>query len=206
MDNPTLAYYNEFAEEFAARMASIPMQSLYDRFLPLIPAGGHILDAGCGSGRDLKFFSECGYRVSGIDASAGMVAVATRVSGQPVRQLDFLDLDDRHAFDGIWCCASLLHVSEAQLPEVLARLVRAAKTGGILFMSFKEGNFSGLRHGRFFTDLTQPRLRELLAEHPLEIVELFRTADQRAERVEEYWTNAVVRKIALASDEQGARG
>jgi len=195
MENPTLTYYNEFSEDFAARMASIPMQALYDRFLPLIPAGGHILDAGCGSGRDLKFFAERGYRVTGIDASAGMVAVATRVSGQPVRQLDFLELDEHEAFDGIWCCASLLHVAEAQLPEVLRRLVRAARPGGILFMSFKEGDFAGVRHGRFFTDLTQPRLRELLAEHPLEVVELFRTADQRAERVEEYWTNALVRKV-----------
>ncbi|WP_338040958.1 hypothetical protein [Marinomonas algicola] len=66
----TTLYYNMYAEDFAENTLSVDMSALYQCFLPLIPLQGHILDAGCGSGRDAKYFQSLGYEVSAFDASS----------------------------------------------------------------------------------------------------------------------------------------
>jgi hypothetical protein len=44
------AFYDDHAEQYAADSAGIDLRALYDVFLPLVPPGGHLLDAGCGAG------------------------------------------------------------------------------------------------------------------------------------------------------------
>lgn len=106
----TQAYYRDHAQAFFKRTAHENVEELYSRFLPLLPTGAHIFDAGCGSGRDTKAFAERGYQVTAMDASAEMAALAEEFSGQPVRVMRFQAVDYVEAFDGIWTCASLLHV------------------------------------------------------------------------------------------------
>lgn len=109
-DNRTLDYYNENAEAFFQNTACADMRHLYKRFLPLIPAGGRILDLGCGSGRDSRYFIEQGFQVTAADGSEALCRLASRYIGQEVLCMDFRDLAFKNCFDGVWACASLLHV------------------------------------------------------------------------------------------------
>jgi SAM-dependent methyltransferase len=153
----TIAYYDEHADEFYADTVGAEMGGFYDAFLPLLPVGGRILDAGCGSGRDSRAFLERGYAVTAFDASAALGSRAARLLSRPVLQLTFQEMAFAEEFDGVWACASLLHVPRAELDGVLARLARALVPGGAAFLSFKYGDGEGERDGAGSTAMTRAR-------------------------------------------------
>jgi len=199
MDDDTTAYYRANADTFFADTLAVDMAPLYARFLPHLPVGGRILDAGCGSGRDARAFRDRGYAVTAFDASAELATLAAVHLGQPVQVLRFQDLEWTQAFDGIWACASLLHVPGAELPEVLRRLVRALRPGGILYASFKYGNGEREHHGRRFTDLDEAGLATLLTQvQGLTELETWKTGDRRPGRESERWLNALLTTTADA--------
>jgi len=72
-------YYDDNADSYVKSTLRVDMQPLYERFLPLLPAQAHILDAGCGSGRDAKCFIQNGYQVTAFDASVKIAALAEKV-------------------------------------------------------------------------------------------------------------------------------
>ena len=115
------------------------MGKLYEPFLQHLKPGAKILDAGCGSGRDSLFFKNHGFQVTAFDASEEMVKLASQLLGQRVLHMSFEDLDLPETYDGIWACASLLHVKRAELRNVIARLTQHLNTGGMLYVSFKYG-------------------------------------------------------------------
>ena len=193
--NPTIAYYDQFGLDFAAATVAVEMGQLHERFLARLPRGGAILDAGCGSGRDSKAFLERGYLVTSIDGSQAMVEATTVLTGLPARRLRFEELDYVECFDGIWACASLLHLARKDLSEVLRRLAIALRTGGVIYMSFKNGDGDRVSRGRHFTDFTPDSLGDWLSgESELQILDIWETGDQRAERAEERWVNALLQK------------
>ncbi|WP_323696993.1 class I SAM-dependent methyltransferase [Thiorhodovibrio litoralis] len=171
------------------------MSPLYEHFLPLIPVSGRILDAGCGSGRDARAFREFGFTVQAFDASHVMANIASQHLQAQVEVLRFQDIDWFECFDGIWACASLLHVPLDQLADALARLSRALKKDGVLYASFKYGRGEREHNGRRFTDLDESGLAELIAlAGQLSIVETWITGDLRPGREAERWLNALLRK------------
>jgi SAM-dependent methyltransferase len=104
-------------------------------------------------------------------------------------------IEDGSEFDGIWTCASLLHVPSAELPDVVDRLRTALKPGGILYASFKYGSGEREQHGRRFTDLDEAGLAALLEQVPgLEPVETWTTSDRRPGRESERWLNTLLRR------------
>jgi SAM-dependent methyltransferase len=191
----TLDYYERNASAFIERTLAVPMESLYQPFLELVPLGGHILDAGCGSGRDAREFKRRGYRVTAIDASPELAGRASAVVGVAVEVLRFQDLAGESRFDGIWACASLLHVPRTEVDEVFARFARALRVGGAWYMSFKFGEAEEVREGRLFSDYTEDSLRDLLGRHPcLTPLRLWLTSDFGPQRSTETWLNAIVRR------------
>ena len=190
----TLRYYETNARTFFDDTVAVDMSELQARFLRWIPPGGQILDAGCGSGRDARAFRERGYRVTAFDASPELARLAAEHGGIQVRTLRFDEVDWRNAFDGIWACASLLHVPAADLPGILRRLAAALKPGGALYASFKYGRGEREHGGRQFTDLDEPGLEALRRLVPrLTICDLWVTGDRRPGREAEPWLNAVMR-------------
>jgi SAM-dependent methyltransferase len=194
----TTAYYDAHAGEFCGNTASVDMSELYVPFLGEIPSGGCILDAGCGSGRDSLAFMQRGYRVVAIDASSEMVAATSRLIGQPALLMRFDEIPFDAEFDGIWACASLLHVARKDLPATLEKLAKALKAGGVFYLSFKHGDGERIEGGRFFTDMNEVFLDQLLATQPdLESLRVWITDDVRNDgRGRQRWLNGLVRRCA----------
>lgn len=190
----TIEYYNNNHQEFTSSTLDVTFSDIQDRFLRRLPKNALILDFGCGTGRDSKYFLQKGYRVEACDGSEEMVKIAERVVGIPVRKMLFSELCEHERYDGIFACASILHVPYKELPDIFLRMEKALKPGGILYVSFKYGRFEGFRSDRFFTDMDEERLRDILklkATEDLEILELWITGDVRPGRKEERWLNAL---------------
>ena len=178
------------------------MSALYAPFLCEIPAHGRILDVGCGSGRDSLAFLKAGYEVVPIDGSPEMVTATSKLTGTSARVLAFDEIEFKREFDGIWACASLLHVARRDLDAVFVRLTKALKPEGVLYFSCKYGDAERFEHGRFFNDMNEDLLKSLILHHSgLEILDLWITDDVRNERRgAQQWLNALVR----LSRERGA--
>ena len=159
----TAFYYEDHAKEYAALTVKADMSPAYDRFLAYLPAGAGILDAGCGSGRDSLCFIKKGYDVTMLDASAGMCRCAEKLTGQKALCMGFHEIEFADRFDGIWACASLLHVSEKELKNVLAIFHRALKRDGVLYASWKYGEAERCDGERFYCDMTEEKLKNVLA-------------------------------------------
>ena len=84
--DPTVAFYDAHAGQYVRDTFGLVMAPLYEPFLALVPAGGHILDVGCGSGRDALAFLRRGFRVTAIDASGEMARLASERIGQAAQQ------------------------------------------------------------------------------------------------------------------------
>lgn len=192
----TINYYNTNAHNYISGTQDVEFSELQDAFLELIPAGGYILDFDCGSGRDVKYFLDQGFRVDAIDGSEEMVKAATEYAGIPVRQMLFQELAAVETYDGIWACSSILHLDFDQLEAVIRKIRTALKPGGIFYTSFKYGDFSGERNSRFFTDMTEQSFSDLIAKiGGFEIFRMWITSDVRPGREDEKWLNALLRKI-----------
>lgn len=188
----TEEYYQHHAQQFFKDTVSVDMSSLYRPFCDSLSTGAKILDAGCGSGRDSKAFALMGYDVEAFDASPELAHLATQYSGIKVKTLHFNQLDSHQQFDGIWCCASLLHVAYAELTGIFIRLYQSCKPGAVIYISFKYGDGERQDHGRSFTDLNEKRLEQLLLTAPgLSLKQQWVTEDKRPER-NERWLNALL--------------
>ncbi len=159
--DPSLDFYNENAALYAAHDRRRPERQM-NRFVERLQPGARILELGCGAGGDSEALLARGFDVTPSDGSAAMAAEAERRLGRPVLVLPFQQLAYMAEFDGIWANACLLHVPRAELPDVLARIVRALRPGGRFFASFKTGGGEGLDSlGRYYNRPSREELAEL---------------------------------------------
>ena len=190
----SIGWYDANAEDFVARTFGPGMEGGRARFLAHVPPGGAVLDAGCGSGRDALAFKSAGYAASAFDGSAKLAQIAAENTGLPVRHLTFADMDWDEAFDGVWACASLLHLAPADLPGALANIRRALKPGGAFYCSFKAGDTERFANGRHFTDMTLESLRAVIVRAGFEVLDLWDSDDGRPDHRGERWVSAVARR------------
>ncbi|MBR5041094.1 MAG: class I SAM-dependent methyltransferase [Clostridiales bacterium] len=190
MLNKTIEYYNENADKFIQDTQMVSMSEVQELFLQKIPEHGAILDLGCGSGRDSKVFLDLGYKLISVDGSEKMCEATTALTGIPTICSSFQDYEPETEFDGIWACASLLHLKPEEIRPVVSNLAKALKPDGCFYMSFKYGEFQGFRNDRYFTDLTEENLKKLLEDVDGLTLESFMiTSDVRPGRENEKWLN-----------------
>ncbi len=191
----TIDYYNKNAELFVGDTADVSFNEVQDRFLSLIPSGGAILDFGCGSGRDTKYFLSKGFSVDATDGSSKICEIASKETGIKVLQMMFDELDEDCKYDGIWACASILHLPKEELIGFLKKMVRAVKPDGIIYTSFKYGEFEGYRNERYFTYFTEESFRSFAKDiKELRIIQRWVSADVRPGRGDEKWLNLIIQK------------
>lgn len=195
MKAKTIEYYNENVSKFVNDTQDVVFCATQDLFLSYLNEGDSILDLGCGSGRDTKYFLSKGYKVDATDGSEEICKVASDYTGINVKCLLFNELDEIDKYDGIWACASILHLDRDDLIDVFHRIARALKDNGILYTSFKYSEFEGMRNGRYFTDFTLESFNEFQTNIPEFIIEKkWITRDVRAGREDEKWLNLIMRK------------
>lgn len=204
--NPVISYYDKNAEEFCRATKDADMSFCRDKFLHLLEQRSyikksksdkskiHILDAGCGSGRDAKAFLDAGYQVTALDASRKMCEEAKKLIKQEVYCIKFEELQFQEEFNGIWACASLLHISFAEISGVLKRLWNALRENGVLYASFKYGEGIRTDKDRLFFNYEETALNNLMINNGYLIEDIFLTQDVRKSREGEQWINVLAKK------------
>lgn len=191
----TLYYYNKKSEDFINNTVNVNFIVTESLFLSKLKANTSILDFGCGSGRDTKYFLEQGYQVTATDGSIELCKAATQYTGIPVKHMLFQELDETDTYNGIWACSSILHLPIPELIDVFHRMATALKESGIIYTSFKYGTYEGYRNGRYFTDMTEDTFSDLMQNiKELEIEEQWITSDVRPGRGNEKWLNIILQK------------
>ena len=194
-ENKTLEYYNKNAESFVEGTVAVDFEQTQLRFISKLKVGDYILDFGCGSGRDTKYFLEKGFKVDAIDGSEELCKKASKIIGIEVRQMLFQELNEVSKYNGIWACSSILHLPKSELKVVLRKMLIALKDHGVIYTSFKYGDFEGMRNGRYFTDFTLEAFQEFIKEISGAAIEgSWITGDVRPGRGEEKWLNLLLRK------------
>lgn len=142
-----------------------------------------------------KIFLDQGFYVDATDGSEEMCHIASNYTGIQVRRLLFEELDENKKYDGIWACSSILHLPKNELKAVFMKMLKALKEDGIIYTSFKYGDFEGERNGRYFTDFTEKTFEEFVGEiDNLQLKEEWITGDVRPGRGEEKWLNVILQK------------
>lgn len=165
-DKKTLEYYDHNSLKYSIETFNVDMSKSYEMFTSMIPKYCHILDLGCGSGRDSKYFLTHGFEVTAVDGSKELCKVASENTGLKVRNLLFEDLDYEECFDAVWANACLLHLTEQELVSVLKKVARALRPGGLLYASFKYGSFTGYRGDRYYSDYDENSIKSVIEKVP----------------------------------------
>ena len=187
----TIDFYNKNAENYFRSTVDVDFSEAYDRFLKYIPEHGSIIDMGCGSGRDTAAFAEMGYDAIGLDASRELAEIARKEKKVDVIVEDMADYVAEKSFDGIWCCASLLHLNDDELYRFFLKLDNNLKNGGAIYVSVKSGIKTGYdEKGRYMRNFTENELRNFLSSASIRIVERWSTVDQ-LNREGFHWINIV---------------
>lgn len=195
MDKKTIEYYNHNADKFVSDTLNCEFNQMQDKFLSYLSKNSNIIDLGCGSGRDSKYFIEQGHNVVAIDGSEELCKIAENLINKPVICKDFREIDYNNEFDGIWACASLLHLPKDDIANVINQCIKALKINGIFYCSFKYGDFEGYRNERYFTDLTEKPFENLISNlKNIKIKEMFVSNDVRKGRENEQWLNVFIVK------------
>lgn len=196
--NSTLDYYNMNAKEFVKETVNIDFSETQKRFLDKLDNGDPILDFGCGSGRDTKYFLSKGLNVEAIDGSKEICKLASEYTGIKVRQMRFQDLEEVNRYNGIWACASILHLCKEELLSVINKMIIALKDNGVIYISFKNSEFEGLRNGRYFIDFTVEKFNEFVKDiDHVYIEDTWITGDLRPGKENEEWLNLILRKTSI---------
>lgn len=190
----TSRFYDEHADEYFERTVHANLSHLYERFLPLLPKGGRILDVGCGSGRDLKAFKSRGYRPLGIEPSPRLAHLAHEYSGVGCEVVKVQDMTFAGEFDGVWACASLLHLSKGELSDALNRMRVALVPGGVLFASIQSGQGEQpAADGRFYAYYNREEFLRAVQAVGFRVHDSWITDDSLPNRPLVRWINVLAR-------------
>lgn len=192
-------FYQTNANDYAKETLSIDLSALYQRFMEHIPEKSHLLDLGCGSGRDSDFFLKHHFEVTALDGCAALAKLAEDLIRHPVLVQRFQDIEFDDVFDGVWACASLLHCPKYEMIDVLQRVKQALKISGIFYASFKSGDKETCDNsGRFFNNYTVNQLSDLVDSiGGFEIIDCWE--EQRPLRSStQKWVNILCRKTDRA--------
>lgn len=156
-------YYESNAEHYAAETFSADMSEQYQRFLPLLKKGAKILDVGSGSGRDACYFQKHGYQVTALEPSKNLCREIRKVFSGEIICSDIQNYRPKERYDGIWACASLIHLQEEEILRFFEKIDLYLNDNGVVYVSGKNGISTGeVEDGRFFLEFTERLVEKIL--------------------------------------------
>ena len=156
-------YYEINAKQYAEKTFSADMSEQYQRFLPLLKEGAAILDIGSGSGRDACYFQKMGYQVTALEPSTHLCEEIQKVFSGTIIHSDIQHYQPEQQFDGIWACASFLHLQEKEILDFFGKINCFLHDHGIIYLSGKNGISTGKANdGRYFLEFTEQLAENIL--------------------------------------------
>lgn len=187
-------FYNQNAEKYFNDTYLRNVALLYEPFLKDLLPNSKILDLGCGSGRDSKYFQSLGFAVTAVDGAERLAKLASEHLEFAVIVSDYSDLKfPTSFFSGIWCCASLLHLNDAELFKVLKLIDRWLAPNGVFYSSYKYGDSQWEESGRCFYGMNECKAKKLILNTDLIIKETWITFEKRQDE-EVKWFNVCMTK------------
>ncbi len=172
-DAKTIQFYDTAAARYAAYVDTPKPSAHLTAFMALLPAGGRVLDLGCGPARASVHLRDAGFRPDPVDASQGMVDLANRDHQIGARLMTFDGLDAVAAYDGVWANFSLLHAPAADLPRHLLAIATALKPNGVCHIGMKTGTGEDRDAiDRFYSYVTVPDLQRLLSDAGFDVLDI----------------------------------
>lgn len=195
MDRATIDYYNRNAESYYWSTVAVDLDAIRKQFASYLPSEARVIDMGCGSGRDVMAFDNMGHNAIGLDASEELLKIAKERLEINAVTGDMIQWKAREPYDGIWACASLIHLTDTERKKFFDNLEFNLKKGGVIFISVREGIHTGVDpEGRYMNDCSEAELRAALEAAGCEILDVRRTSDAM-ERSSVHWLNVYARKV-----------
>lgn len=191
--NETIKYYNDNAAAYYDSTVNADLTTIREAFASFLPDGATIIDIGCGSGRDVKAFCDLGYKAIGLDSSEELAKLAKEKLGIDVIIGDMSSWVSDVPYDGIWSCASLIHLNDIEKVQFFKDLEQNLKSGGIIYISVKEGVETGIdEKGRFISNCTFEKLQKYLQDADCRVIEKIITEDKLDRDTK--WLNVIAKK------------
>jgi ubiquinone/menaquinone biosynthesis C-methylase UbiE len=197
----TVDSYDQIAARFVAQWGSLRLERALNAFVARMATRRtgqrRVLDLGCGPGRDAGYLAQLGYWVVGLDLSSRMLAEAWR----RLPTARFVQADLRcpplasSSFDGVWACASLLHLPRSRMPGALREIARLLQVpGGVFYLALKGGEGEGWfadqdGRRRFFSFYQPAEIEKMLSHTGFQILEVWVAPDQAGR--EHPWINII---------------
>lgn len=183
VDDGTIETYRTVADAYYERHGDRSVVAdLVDRFLHLTEENAptaRIADVGCGPGWESATFSDRGHDVLGLDLTPDFLELARAEAPHAAfARMDMRALGiDSASIDGLWACASFLHVPRADAPDTLSGFERVLRPGGVLCLSVKrgEGTSEGTTYKgdtRTFVLYDPETLRGMLADAGFDVLSI----------------------------------
>lgn len=187
-------YYESNAERYAAETFSADMSEQYQSFLPLLKKRAKILDVGSGSGRDACYFKKQGYQVTALEPSKNLCREIRKVFPGEIVCSEVQSYQPMERYDGIWACASLIHLKEEEVLHFFEKIDLYLEDSGIIYVSGKNGISTGeVEDGRFFLEFTEQLVEKILTVNKqLKLEQLWYTEDVNGRRGFR-WMNVILR-------------
>ena len=174
------------------RSHSRHLDGFLDRLLP----DAHILELGCGTGRDAARMLERSFTVDATDAAPAMAVKAKERHKVSARVMRFNELTAHAEYQAVWAHACLMHANSADIPAIIRRIETALKPGGLHYASFKTGAFEGRDDRGRWTHEVQPEwIEQRYYDAGFELLELTPWQGKGADGVTRDWVAITARKV-----------
>ncbi len=179
--NSPRSWYDNAPTTWIDTTREVDVSSHYQRFVPLLRPNAHVLEIGCGAGRDAKHFNDLFLRITAIDASPTMCD-ETRAHAGPEVKVECVPLlefnSDGQRYDGVWALAALVHATDDELARSFPKIASLLQPGAPFYTTFKFAENSWTdANGRFYNWMTPSRLTSLLSDAGFERIEITQEND-----------------------------
>ncbi len=175
MDNETINFYDQNAEEYSKWRSNQGADLAQEIFLQNTISAGNIMDLGCGTGEKSLWFRDNGLTVKAVDASNQMLQFLKNIDGVKCSRMDINELSFEENFDGIWASFSVQHLELHEQNILFKKIPKMLKAGGIFYLGIHEGNQSYRDQlGRLYVPRAEKDLRSIFLSNNLSIFKFFR--------------------------------
>jgi SAM-dependent methyltransferase len=170
--------YERHAEAWdRARTADLTLEREWmERFTALLPAGGSVLDLGCGSGQPIgRYFLECGFDVVGVDSSPTLISKCrSHLPNAEWIVADMRALFLHRTFNGLIAWNSFFHLSHLDQRAMFNIFREHAGDGAPLLLTTgsQHGEAIGVYRGEplYHASLSPEEYRALLDAHGFKVL------------------------------------